>query len=215
MDICSNPTGSGVNHVAINLTLFLCACYNANILPTYPYATCRLDIISTLADTVFGRVANMSADMLATCQADTHMSVDSTIFRHSKIRHSQLSYSRGNNEEYLTHIVAVLQVIEQKGLPKKCQVLAKAVARRSEALKNLQEATESQDTVLTTVDVTAHKVEIEQTQQMLQEAQKAHDKAIAKPYEQLRNLLFGNAQSQCDRVCRKMHERDSWAAVNS
>ncbi len=52
-------------------------------------------------------------------------------------------YSRGNNEEYLAHIVAVLRVIEQKGLPKKCQVLAKAVVRRSEELKNLQEAAES------------------------------------------------------------------------
>jgi hypothetical protein len=49
-------------------------------------------------------------------------------------------YSRGNNEVYLAHIVAVLQVIKQKGLPKKCRVLAKAVAKRSEALKNLQEA---------------------------------------------------------------------------
>ncbi len=88
-------------------------------------------------------------------------------------------YSRGNNEEYLMHIVAVLGVIEQKGLPKKCQDLAKAVVRRSKALKNLQEATESRDTVSMSVDVTAHKVEIEQTQQMLQEVQKAHDKAIA------------------------------------
>jgi hypothetical protein len=122
-------------------------------------------------------------------------------------------YSRGNNEEYLAHIVAVLQVIEQKGLPKKCRVLAKAVVRRSEVLKNLQEATESQDTVSTTVDVTAHKVEIEQTQQMLQEAQKAHNKAIAESYEQLRNLLSSNAQSQWDRFCRKMHKRDSWAAL--
>jgi hypothetical protein len=52
-------------------------------------------------------------------------------------------YSRGNNEEYLVHIVAVLRVIEQKGLPKKCRVLAKAVVRWSEALKNLQEAAES------------------------------------------------------------------------
>ncbi len=51
--------------------------------------------------------------------------------------------SGGNNEEFLTHIVAVLQVIEQKGLLKKCQVLTKAVVRRSEVLKNLQEATES------------------------------------------------------------------------
>jgi hypothetical protein len=123
-------------------------------------------------------------------------------------------YSRGNNEENLAHIVAVLGVIEQKGLPKKCQVLAKAVARRSKALKNLQEAAESQDTISTSVNVTACKVEIAQTQQMLQEAQKAHDKAIAKSYKQLRNLLSSDAQSQWDCVCRKMHECDSWAAVN-
>ncbi len=49
---------------------------------------------------------------------------------------------------------------------------------------------------------------------MLQEAQKAHDKAIAELYEQLRNLLSGNAQSQWDCICHEMHERDSWAAVN-
>ena len=49
---------------------------------------------------------------------------------------------------------------------------------------------------------------------MLQEAQKAHDKAIAKSYKQLRNLLSGDAQSQWDCICREMHERDLWAAVN-
>jgi hypothetical protein len=49
-------------------------------------------------------------------------------------------YSRGNNEEYLAHIVAVLHIIKQKGLPKKCRVLAKAVVKWSEVLKNLQEA---------------------------------------------------------------------------
>ncbi len=72
----------------------------------------------------------------------------------------------------------------------------------------------SQDTISTSVDVTARKVEIEQTQQMLQEAQKAHDKAIAKRYKQLRNLLSSDAQSQWDCICHKMHKRDSWAAVN-
>jgi hypothetical protein len=72
-------------------------------------------------------------------------------------------------------------------------MLAKAVVRWSEALKNLQEAAGSRETFSTSVDVTARKVEIEQTQQMLQEAQKAHDKAIAKTYKQLRNLLSGDA----------------------
>ncbi len=38
-------------------------------------------------------------------------------------------YSRGNNEEYLVHIVAVLCIIYQKGLPKKCRMLTKAVVR--------------------------------------------------------------------------------------
>ncbi len=49
---------------------------------------------------------------------------------------------------------------------------------------------------------------------MLQEAQKAHNKAVAKSYEQLRSMLSGHTQSQWDCICRKMHERDSWAAVN-
>ncbi len=49
-------------------------------------------------------------------------------------------------------------------------MLAKAVVRWSEALKNIQEAAGSQDTVSANVDVQACKVEIEQTQQMLQEA---------------------------------------------
>jgi hypothetical protein len=49
---------------------------------------------------------------------------------------------------------------------------------------------------------------------MLQEAQKAHNKATAKLYKQLRNLLSSNTQSQWDRVCHKMQECDSGAAVN-
>ncbi len=93
-------------------------------------------------------------------------------------------------------------------------MLAKTVVKQSEALKNLQDAAGYRDTVSMSVDVTARKVKIEQTQQMLQEAQKAHHKAIAKTYEQLRNLLSGNAQSQWDCVCCEMHKHDSWAAVN-
>ncbi len=70
-------------------------------------------------------------------------------------------YSHGNNEEYLAHIVAVLRFIDQKGLPKKCRVLAKAVVKGSKVLKNLQEVAGSQDTISMCIDVTARKVEIE------------------------------------------------------
>ncbi len=40
-------------------------------------------------------------------------------------------FSHGNNKEYLMHIVAVLRITEQKGLPKKCQVPAEAVVKWS------------------------------------------------------------------------------------
>ncbi len=56
---------------------------------------------------------------------------------------------------------------------------AKAVVKWSEALKNLREAAGSQDAISMSIDATARKVEMEQMTQMLQEAQKAHDKAIA------------------------------------
>ncbi len=123
-------------------------------------------------------------------------------------------YSCENNKEYLAYIVAVLHIIDQKGLSKKCRMLAKAVERQSEVFKNLLEAASSQDTVLTSVDVQACKVEIEQTQQMLKEAKKAHNKVIAKTYEQLRNLLSSDTQSQWDRICREMHVHNFWAAGN-
>jgi hypothetical protein len=76
-------------------------------------------------------------------------------------------YSRGNIEEYLMHIVAVLCIMYQKGLDTKCRKLAKAVEKQSGMLKNLLEAVGSQSTILTNIDVQACKVEIEQTQQML------------------------------------------------
>jgi hypothetical protein len=73
-------------------------------------------------------------------------------------------YSRGNNEEYLKHIVAVLHIIKQRGLDSRCRKLEKSVLRQSKMLKNLLEAAGSWDTVSMDVDVTARKVEIEQTQ---------------------------------------------------
>ncbi len=124
-------------------------------------------------------------------------------------------FSRGNTEEYLAHIVAVLHIIKKKGLDVKCRnKLRKAVVRQSKALKNLLEAAGFKDTVSLDFDMEACKVEIEQTQKMLQESQMAHNEAIAKKYKQLRNLLSCDSRSQWDCVCREMNERDLWAGVN-
>ena len=78
-----------------------------------------------------------------------------------------------------------------------CRKLAKAVDKLDRMLKNLmKKAAGSKTAVLSDDDMEARKLEIKQTQQMLQEAQNAHNEAIAKTYELLRNLLSGDAQSQ-------------------
>ncbi len=73
-------------------------------------------------------------------------------------------YTRVNTEEYLAHIVAVLRIIKIEEAGREVQEAQKAVVKQSGALKNLLEATGSKDTVLSDVDVEAHKVKIEQTQ---------------------------------------------------
>ncbi len=94
-----------------------------------------------------------------------------------------------------------------------CRKLAKAVDKLARTLKNLQKPTGPKGAT-SKDDQESCKVEIAHTQEMLQEAQKAHNKAVAKMYKLLRNLLSGDPKFQWDQVCRTMHERDSWAGVN-
>jgi hypothetical protein len=75
--------------------------------------------------------------------------------------------------------------------------------------KDLLKGAGSKETVSSNDDVEAHKLEIKETQKMLQEVQMQHNKAISKTQKLLRNLLSSDPQSQWDRICRKMHKRDS------
>jgi hypothetical protein len=88
--------------------------------------------------------------------------------------------------------------------------LVKAVDKLAGTLENLQEPVGPKGATSKNEQESC-KVEIARTQEMLEEAQKAHNEAVAKTYNFLRNLLSGDAQSQWDHVCRKMHKCDSWA----
>jgi hypothetical protein len=124
-------------------------------------------------------------------------------------------YSCGNTKEYLAHIVAVLRIIKQNGLDVQCRKLGKAVVKLTGTFKGLLKPVESKDTVSLDNDIDACKLDIKETQKMLQEAQKQHNKTIAKMYKLLRNILFGDPQSQLDCVSHEMHESDLWAGVNN
>jgi hypothetical protein len=59
------------------------------------------------------------------------------------------------------HVVAVLHLINQKGLNVQCRNLAKAVDKLARTLKNLQKAAGSKTTVLSKDDLEARQLEIE------------------------------------------------------
>jgi hypothetical protein len=94
--------------------------------------------------------------------------------------------------QHLVHVVAVLSLINQKGLNVQCRKLARAIDELAGTLENLEKTIGAKGTVPKD-EMESCKLGIGQTQEMLQEAQKAHDKAIAKTYKLLRNLLSSDA----------------------
>ncbi len=122
-------------------------------------------------------------------------------------------FYQGNTKEYLAHAIAVLHLINQKGLNVQCRKLAKTVDKLAGTLENLQKPNGPKG-ANSKEDQETHKLELSQTQEMIKEARMAHNEAIAKTYKLLRNLLSGDPQSQTGQVCCKMHECDLWAGVN-
>ncbi len=116
-------------------------------------------------------------------------------------------FSQGNTKECLAHVIAVLHLINQKGFNVQCRKLAKTVDKLAGTLENLQKSSGPKGSS-SKEDQEACKLELNQTQEMLKEAQKAHDKAVAKMYKLLWNLLSSDLQTQWDWICHKMHKRD-------
>ncbi len=94
-----------------------------------------------------------------------------------------------------------------------CRKLAKTVHKLAGTLENLQKSIRLKG-LSSKENQEVCKMKVIQTQEMLEEAKEAHDKAVAKMYKLLRNFLSGNLQAHFDQICRKMHKRDSWAGVN-
>jgi hypothetical protein len=104
-----------------------------------------------------------------------------------------------------------------------CRKVAKTVLDKlAGTLENLDKSIQSKG-LGSKEDQKACKVEIVQTQEMLEEARtqempeearKMHDEAVVKMYELLRNLLSSHPQTLWDWICCGMHERDSWAGGN-
>ncbi len=109
---------------------------------------------------------------------------------------SMMIFAKGNPEEYLQHIIAVLHLINQKGLDTKCREAGKELVKTSKVLEALKREPDGPEKASASKnDQKALKEELKQTQEMCKLAKKKHDETIAQVYEFLRNLLGGDPQA--------------------
>jgi hypothetical protein len=140
---------------------------------------------------------------------------DGTVF-------SMSIFAKGSPEDYLQHVIAVLRLINQKGLHVQCKKHAKEMKNAAATLGALQRklvgphgpSLNKKDQEALETEKEAFKTEKTLTQELLATATKQYNEAVAATYELLRNLLAGKPQTQWDRIVREMHERDSWAGAD-
>jgi len=149
-------------------------------------------------------------DLLQTKESSEVLKVklsDGTVF-------SMGIFAKGTPEDYLQHIIAVLRLIDQKGLHAQCKKHAKEMKTTAATLIAIKR--KSNGSQLENSDESPEDLELERklTQELLSTASKQYNEAVGATYELLRNLLAGEPQTQWDRIVREMHERDSWAGAD-
>jgi hypothetical protein len=129
-------------------------------------------------------------------------------------------FAKGSPEEYLQHVIAILCLINQKGLDALIVVHNKEMKSAAAALGALKQKSigpvylgSSKDLEACKNEKEALKLEKALTQEMLVNAIKAYNEDVAATYKLLHNLL-AKPQTQWDRIIQKMHEHDLWAGEN-
>jgi hypothetical protein len=120
------------------------------------------------------------------------------------------TYSSGNNKEYLVHIIAILQLVEQKGTAAKVkEAFAVLVAVRKEMSPffNFPE-----DKTVATKE--ARKKKLSELNKSLKAKKSFAVKQAQKAYELFRCFVVGEAQTQWDSIVNKMRTKNPWIGVN-
>ncbi len=128
-------------------------------------------------------------------------------------------FAKGSPEESLQHAIAILRLVNQKGLDMQCKDLSKEMKTAEAALGALkqksigpQDSSSKKDQEAYKNKVEALRIEKAQTQEMLKTATKDYNEAVVvSTYELLRNPLACEPQTQWDRIVIEMHGHNLWA----
>jgi hypothetical protein len=120
------------------------------------------------------------------------------------------TYSSGNNEEYLVHIIAVLQLVEQKGTAAKVKEAFTALVKVRKEMSPFFNVPEDK----TAAEKEARKKKISNLNESLKAKKSFAVDQAQKAYELFYCFIVGKAQTQWDRIVNKMHTKNPWIGVN-
>jgi hypothetical protein len=120
------------------------------------------------------------------------------------------TYSSGNNEEYLVHVIAVLHPVKQKGTAaevKEAFTALVAVRNEMSPFFNFPE-----DETMAAKE--ARKKKLNKFNKSIKAKKVIAVKLAQKAYELFRCFIVGKAQMQWDRIMNEMHTKNPWIGVN-
>jgi hypothetical protein len=104
-------------------------------------------------------------------------------------------FAKGSPEDYLQHIIAVLRLIDPKGLHVQCKKHANEMKNAAAALGALQHKSIGLQDLSFKKDQEALMTEKTLTQELLATATKSYNEAVEATYKLLRNLLAGKPRT--------------------
>ncbi len=128
----------------------------------------------------------------------------------NKMKFQMPTYGSGNNEEYLVHVIAVLQLVEQKGTAAKVKEAFAALVKVRKEMSPFFNFPEDK----TVVKKEARKKKLSNLNKSVKAKKSFAVEQAQKAYKQFRCFVVGKAQMQLDRIMNKMHTKNPWVGIN-
>jgi hypothetical protein len=129
----------------------------------------------------------------------------------NKTKFKMLTNGSGNNKEYFVHVIAILQLVEQKGTAAKVKEAFAALVKVRKEMSPFFNFPEDE----TVAKKEARKKKLSDLNESLKAKKSFVVEQAQKAYKLFRCFVIGEAQMQWDRIVNEMHTKNPWVGVNS
>jgi hypothetical protein len=123
---------------------------------------------------------------------------------------SMAALTCGTNEDYLVHVIAVLRIIEKKGLAEEIKAVWLALPGGRKKMAPFLQVLPNESKEATKF----HETSLEQLKGILKAKKRTIVAATSQAYKMLHLFVVGDQQTQWDKIMQEMHTKDPWVSVD-